>query len=233
MRTITAARAIAAGVVVLLVPVSAGAVPITPGGSTEVTVGSNDSCSRRTSRTSRAWPSTRSTPRSSPREPTTTSTWRRATPAMTAPARSPRAWACPASSSRPTPGARGRNRRTPASRRATRALPRAPDLAPGHAPAGDTGCVPDPDGPIGTLPNYDDNGMVSNGDPELVFGPVPGRRRGTSPGTTASACTTRTSPRNFPGNPGFAGDAAIAVSRTDDLAGAIAGDNDAWMDPVS
>ena len=94
---------------------------------------------------------------------------------------------------------------------------------------GDPGCVPQV-GPIGTLPNYYENGLVSDGDPALAFGPAPG------PGGFNYANGSRLYYANLTsalaGHSPFKGFEAIAVSHTDDVRAAAAGDAGAWSAPV-
>jgi hypothetical protein len=74
-------------------------------------------------------------------------------------------------------------------------------------------------GLIGTLPHYDDHGLVSDGDPALAFGPTPDSSGHFSwsngsrlyyANLTANLATTRDEAT-------FKGSEAIAVSRTDDV----------------
>jgi hypothetical protein len=99
-------------------------------------------------------------------------------------------------------------------------------------PGADPGCAPQA-GPIGTLPWYYENGLSSDGDPAVAFGPRLG------PNGFSWANGSRLYYANLASNLGtarsdqaFRGLEAIAVSRTDDVAAAAAGTKSAWMPPV-
>jgi hypothetical protein len=97
----------------------------------------------------------------------------------------------------------------------------------------DPGCSPVAEGPIGTLPLYFENRLVSDGDPALAFGP----RRAN--GTFSWANGSRLYYANLTANFGatrseqaFKGFEGIAVSRTDNVQAAAASNKNAWMPPV-
>jgi hypothetical protein len=96
---------------------------------------------------------------------------------------------------------------------------------------GPAACAPNPTGPIGTVPGYFENGLVSGGDPALAFGPVPdaGGQFAWSNGSRLYYANLTAS---FPDTATFKGAEAVYVSRTDDVQAAAAGANSAWQTPV-
>jgi hypothetical protein len=94
----------------------------------------------------------------------------------------------------------------------------------------DPACQPEV-GPIGTLPKYFENGLVSGGDPSLAFGPAPGAN-GQFSWDNGSRLYYENLTSPFPGQAPFRGFEAVAVSRTDNVQAAAAGDANAWQAPV-
>ena len=97
----------------------------------------------------------------------------------------------------------------------------------------DPGCTATT-GPIGTLPHYAENGLVSDGDPGVAFGP-----RLDASGKFSWTAGSRLYYSNLTSNVGttkseqaFKGFEAIAVSHTDDVHAAAANDASAWSNPV-
>jgi hypothetical protein len=94
---------------------------------------------------------------------------------------------------------------------------------------GPAACAPQV-GPIGTLPHYFENGLVSDGDPAVAFGPRPGAN-GTFSWDNGSRLYYANLTANFPTGAAFRGFEAIGVSHADDLPAAAGGDASAWSAP--
>jgi hypothetical protein len=95
-------------------------------------------------------------------------------------------------------------------------------------------CEPET-GDIGTLPRYDENGLVSDGDPAVTFGPVYANGEFSWDNGTRLYYANLTS--LLAGSSAFKGFEAIAVSRIDGpsdtgLTQDIVSDQDNWMAPV-
>jgi hypothetical protein len=88
-------------------------------------------------------------------------------------------------------------------------------------------------GPIGTVPNYFEAGLESDGDPTLAFGPRPDARGKFSWSNGARLYYGNLSSNlNAKRSETFRGAEAVAVSFTDDAVAAAAGNNSAWSSPV-
>src|SRR5215211_5009123 len=91
-------------------------------------------------------------------------------------------------------------------------------------------------GPIGTLPNYYESGLVSDGDPAVAFGPTPDAQ-GNFSWANGSRLYYANLTANLPDEEAFKGSEAIAVSHIDGpattgLTRAIIADQENWSDPV-
>jgi len=87
-------------------------------------------------------------------------------------------------------------------------------------------------GPIGTLPNYAEAGLTSDGDPALAFGPQPSANGFSWSNGSRLYYANLTSNLFAKRDETFKGFEGIAVSHTDNLAAAAAGNNSAWSAPV-
>ena len=87
-------------------------------------------------------------------------------------------------------------------------------------------------GSIGTVPNYYESGLVSDGDPAVAFGPTPDANGGFSwDNGERLYYANLTSNSSGGGVETFRGFEGIGVSSTDDLVGAAAGEQQRLDEP--